>query len=667
MPWQWSSWASLGGELAGAPAAVRAQNGRLVVLWRGTDNALWHRWQDPDFAWRVPPVSLGELPGAPAALLAANGRLVAFWRGTDNALWHRWQDPDFAWREPPMSLGGELAGDPAAVLAENGRLVVFWRGTDNALWHRWQEPDFAWREPPMSLGDVMVDSPTAVLAENGRLVVFWRGPDNALWHRWQDPDFAWRQPPMSLGGELTAAPAAVLTEIRRLRAFWRGADNALWHRRQDREFAWGEAASLGGQLTSGPAAARAEGGGLAAFGRGTDNAIWYREQRRPFLMGAATAGRQNEGGITNDDWEIFTTNPLITTRVTVLGNVPTPPQNFDPRPAGDAVRHASLSTLNQDLERARLLGMNAYRFSIEWSRIEPTATDGLRAAPLDDYYVPAIRGMLARGIEPVVTLNHLSLPSWVLTPPARTRTGVLHGVSADPSDPGFQSSLRGWQNRDTVDRYIEYVRFVAARLAREGVRYWITLNEPVNSMIAVGFLAGVWPPGFALEGRGGFEAYFNVLRAHVRAFDAIKEIDPSAQVSIAHNMMLAEPAEPGDEDATRQLDYFYHWHFLDALTQGTVDPKIDVFNPGSEPAETFFALGAGTWSPKLDFVGVNYYRKTFISQNAVLGLSGAAYAGGFPADTGRTTGLTSALRWTIFPAAWTSCCGGSTSATHCRS
>jgi beta-glucosidase len=548
------------------------------------------------------------------------------------------------------SLGGTLTSAPAALPAANGRLVVLWRGADNALWHRWQDPDFAWRQPPMSLADDLIDSPAAVLAENGRLVVFWRGPDNALWHRWQDPDFAWRQPPMSLGGELTAAPAAVLTEIRRLGVFWRGPDNALWHRSQDREFGWPEPpVSLGGQLTSGPAAARAQDGGLTAFVRGTDNAIWYRQQTRPFLWGAATAGRQNEGGLTNDDWEIFTTNPMITARVVQLGQVPTPPQNYNPRPAGDAVRHANLSVLNQDLERARLLGMNAYRFSIEWSRIEPTATGGLRRAPLDDYYVPAIRSMIKRGLEPVVTLNHLSLPSWVLTPPVRTRTvGFLPGVGGDLADPGFQGSLRGWMNRDTVDRYIAYVKFVVGRLVPEGVRYWITLNEPVNSMIGVGYLAGVWPPGLVLEGRGGFDAYFNLLRAHVQAFDEIKRIDPAAQVSIAHNIMLAEPATPGDEGATRQLDYFYHWHFLDALTTGNVDPKIDVFHPGSEPAAAFFGLR--DWSPKLDFVGVNYYRKAFVEKNVALDLSGAAYAGGFPKEIGSTTGMTSDLNWSTFPA-----------------
>jgi V8-like Glu-specific endopeptidase len=278
----WSEAMSLGGELASGPSAVLADNGRLVVFWRGSDDALWHRWQDPDFSWREPPMSLGgDLTSGPSATLAANGRLVAFWRGTDDALWHRWQDEDFAWRAPPMSLGGDLTGAPSALLAENGRLVAFWRGSDDALWHRWQDPDFSWREPPMWLSGQLASSPSAVRAANGRLVAFWRGTDGALWHRWQDEDFWWREPPMWLGGDLTGAPSALLAENGRLVAFWHGADDALWHRWQEVDFSWPELPlGLGGELASesAPSAVLAANGRPVVFWRGTDNALWHRWQ-----------------------------------------------------------------------------------------------------------------------------------------------------------------------------------------------------------------------------------------------------------------------------------------------------------------------------------------------------------------------------------------------------
>jgi hypothetical protein len=317
MPWEWSStnWARLNGnpardgDPASSPAAVQADNEALVVFWRGTDNALWHRWQDPDSEWRQPPLSLGgELTSGPAAVRAENKRLVAFWRGTDNALWHRWQNLDFNWSEP-MSLGDPLTSGPAAVLAANKRLVVFWRGADNALWHRWQDLDFGWSQAPLSLAEGLAGGPAAVLAANERLVVFWRGTDNALWHRRQDLDFGWSQAPESLADGLTSDPSAALRE-NRLSVFWRGTDNALWHRWQD-PFAsdeWVPAPiSLGAMLTSGPAAITTVKGSLAAFVRGADNGLHHRGQNwvsppvpgSPYFlpMRAETATTPYEGSI----------------------------------------------------------------------------------------------------------------------------------------------------------------------------------------------------------------------------------------------------------------------------------------------------------------------------------------------------------------------------------
>jgi hypothetical protein len=213
MAWRWSSWMSLGGELNGDPAAVLAENGRLVAFWRGRDDALWHRWQEPDFSWTAPPMSLGgELNGDPAAVLAQSGRLVAFWRGRDNALWHRWQEPDFSWTAPPMSLGTDLNGDPAAVLAENGRLAAFWRGPEGTLVSQEQRADFSWDNPSGRFaplwsqpgGRELNGDPAVTRAENGALVPFLRGADDALWHSWQEP--LPDPPPEGVGGGVQTGP-----------------------------------------------------------------------------------------------------------------------------------------------------------------------------------------------------------------------------------------------------------------------------------------------------------------------------------------------------------------------------------------------------------------------------------------------------------------------------
>jgi beta-glucosidase len=73
------------------------------------------------------------------------------------------------------------------------------------------------------------------------------------------------------------------------------------------------------------------------------------------------------------------------------------------------VHHANLHVLRADLDRCHALGMNAYRFSVEWSRIEPHPGD-LRADVLEDYYVQVVREIRARHMEPVLTLHHMTLP-----------------------------------------------------------------------------------------------------------------------------------------------------------------------------------------------------------------------------------------------------------------
>ena len=165
----------------------------------------------------------------------------------------------------------------------------------------------------------------------------------------------------------------------------------------------------------------------------------------------------------------------------------------------------NLNVLKADLDRAKLLGMNAYRFSIEWSRVQPTQATFDQAAL--QYYDDAINEMLVRGLKPIVTLNHLTLPSWVLTPP---QSSAPTGVAAEDDD--FRASLRGWESQQTVDAFITYVNVVVGRY-KDRVDIWITLNEPVGSMIGIGYIGGIWPPGFSLDGNRAKTAYFNLLRA----------------------------------------------------------------------------------------------------------------------------------------------------------
>lgn len=240
--------------------------GRLVVVARGHDNALWIRWRDGR-GWQKWTSLGGQLTSAPTSGGIWGGQLDIFALGTDKAIWHRrnykdkWQD----W----ASLGGSFRSTPA-VISDQNRLDVFARGTDNALWHRRQQ-DGRWLSWE-SLGGALSTAPAAVSWGNNRIDVFARGTDNALWHRAQDGGrwSNWE----SLGGIITSAPTAVAPQKNSLTVFARGLDNALWQRSFNSR--WANWSSLGGTLTSAPAAGVWSQGQIVVFARGANNALLQR-------------------------------------------------------------------------------------------------------------------------------------------------------------------------------------------------------------------------------------------------------------------------------------------------------------------------------------------------------------------------------------------------------
>jgi beta-glucosidase len=365
-----------------------------------------------------------------------------------------------------------------------------------------------------------------------------------------------------------------------------------------------------------------------------------------FMWGTATASYQVEGGIENNDWHIFTTSPAIKVRVSEWSKLAEFEPPIDLQPAGEAIRHGDpdLDVLRTDLDRAKELGLNTYRFSLEWSRIEPQRSnfdnDKL------DYYSRVIDEILSRGMKPIVTLNHMTLPQWVLTPPSRTLTvgPPLYPVPvslpiAVPDEP-FNASLRGWENEATVTAFVQFTDVVVRRF-RDRVDHWLTLNEPVATMLGLGYMGGIWSPGFIGNPERAKSAYFNLIKAHVRAYNKVKELDPGAQVGFAHHMLHPKvaaggPVVGGDKVAARnQFDYFYNWHFLNAVIQGRVDtnihrrPENQNILTGAE-LQTFFGFpvdAAHSWQPKLDFVGVNYYRSVYVFWDWVVNFA-ASFSGG---------------------------------------
>ena len=142
----WSDWLSEGGVLTSNIAVGHNADGRMEAFVRGTDNALWHKWQtSPNGSWSGWQSLGGVLTSDPVVGRNADGRMEVFVKGTDNALWHIWQtSPNGNWSNW-FSSGGVLTSNIAVGNNADGRMEVFVRGTDNACWHIWQtSPNGSW-------------------------------------------------------------------------------------------------------------------------------------------------------------------------------------------------------------------------------------------------------------------------------------------------------------------------------------------------------------------------------------------------------------------------------------------------------------------------------------------------------------------------------------------
>jgi beta-glucosidase len=354
-----------------------------------------------------------------------------------------------------------------------------------------------------------------------------------------------------------------------------------------------------------------------------------------FLWGAATSSYQVEGGIDCstptlpcNDYDFFNSDPTIHSNVAHNSGIVGP--KLDLKPAGVVADDEwNPATYKRDFDNARLLGLNSLRISLEWSRIEPSRDTWDDAAL--QHYVDMAQAMLDRGIEPIITLNHFTLPIWVLRPPNGQHCIPLGPCQPSDQNPGYNASLRGWDNAATVSEFAEFVQHVVPAFQGK-VQYWLTLNEPVGSMTVLGYILGPWSPGFVGDGPKAKHVLHNLIDAHVRAYDIIHDcgINPDcsgAKVGFAHAEVATVPADPrfgtiGDNSrAASNFSYFTIDYFVNAVVNGDEDLNY---------LETASTVGPKEhhpdWVGKLDFLGVNYYRRLHVYHDPVLQI---ALRGGF--------------------------------------
>lgn len=194
-----------------------------------------------------------------------------------------------------------------------------------------------------------------------------------------------------------------------------------------------------------------------------------------FEWGTATAAHQIEGGNAGNDWWRWEHAPG--------SNVA--------EPSGDACDSWHRWELDADVVAD--MGLDSYRFSLEWSRIEPE--DGLWSTAALDRYARQCDGLLARGIDPVVTFHHFTTPRWV-------------------ADRG------GWEDDATVDRFADFCARAARHLGADRIARACTINEP-NIVGVMGYLLGVFPPGVADPARSD-DVLERFVVAHRRASEALR-------------------------------------------------------------------------------------------------------------------------------------------------
>lgn len=208
-----------------------------------------------------------------------------------------------------------------------------------------------------------------------------------------------------------------------------------------------------------------------------------------FLWGAATAAYQVEGGNDNTDWSEWE-------------HLVRPPARLA-EPVSAACDH--WNRYAQDIAILADLGLNSYRFSVEWARVEPSP--GIFDRTALAHYQDMVRVCRKLGITPIVTLQHFTLPRWV-------------------------AARGGWTDPEIPRLFARYAGEVARALGDE-VPYYCTINEPGN-MLTRGYLGSFPTPPFVRDLTRFDKAVEGVIAAHRHARDAIKTERPRTRVGIAH-------------------------------------------------------------------------------------------------------------------------------------
>lgn len=284
-----------------------------------------------------------------------------------------------------------------------------------------------------------------------------------------------------------------------------------------------------------------------------------------FKWGVATAAHQVEGNNIHSDWWEWEKLP---------GKV----KNNEH--SGIACDH--WGRFEEDLELMKDLGINSYRMTIEWAKIEP------RPGEIDpialQHYRKVLKLLFDAKIEPMITLHHFTSPKWF-------------------RDQG------GWEWSEAPKRFADYAKYIYREIATE-VRDFVTVNEPMVHL-GGGYIMGLTPPG--KKSFTDLKApLVGMIRAHALAYQALHQearaFGRTVRVGMAHHYRIFDPKtswNPLDRLLANQISTAFNWTILNALEVGTVVMKL----PGLVSIVERIPEAKNTQ----DFLGINYYTRDLIS------------------------------------------------------
>ncbi len=293
-----------------------------------------------------------------------------------------------------------------------------------------------------------------------------------------------------------------------------------------------------------------------------------------FYIGTASASYQIEGAVAEDGrgpsiWDTYSHTP----------------GKIEDGTNGD-IADDHYYRWREDVDLMEELGVNAYRFSVSWSRVLPKGRGKVNNKGLQ-FYSDLVDALLDRDITPFVTLYHFDLPQ------------------------ALQDEGGGWLRRGIADDFAEYVDVVSGELG-DRVKHWMTINEPWE-LAWQGYVTGEDAPGVKLGNKEALKVCHNVLLSHGAAVRTLRENSRSSEVGIVLHLNMVEPdsQRPEDVAAAHRWELHQNRWFLDALYRdGYPAELVKLF--GSDAPEVI-GDDVEQIQERIDFLGVNNYRRSVVA------------------------------------------------------